>query len=106
MFIECPLTGREAVRVNLRIIGDKKGERQIFGRDLDLANQLGLMNQLLKGIEDEIIEKIFNPFFTTKNEGIGMGLAISSRLVEENGGRLEVNSEIGKGSSFSLYLPI
>jgi PAS domain S-box-containing protein len=59
-----------------------------------------------KGIEDEIIEKIFNPFFTTKNEGVGMGLAISSRLVEENGGRLEVNSEIGKGSSFSLYLPI
>ena len=59
-----------------------------------------------QGIEDEIIEKIFNPFFTTKNEGVGMGLAISSRLVEENGGRLEVNSEIGKGSSFSLYLPI
>ena len=59
-----------------------------------------------EGIEDEIIEKIFNPFFTTKNEGVGMGLAISSRLVEENGGRLEVNSEIGKGSSFSLYLPI
>jgi len=59
-----------------------------------------------EGIEDEIIEKIFNPFFTTKSEGVGMGLAISSRLVEENGGRLEVNSEIGKGSSFSLYLPI
>lgn len=58
------------------------------------------------GIEDEIIEKIFNPFFTTKNDGIGMGLAISSRLVEENGGRLEVDSEIGKGSSFLLYLPI
>jgi len=59
-----------------------------------------------EGIEDEIIEKIFNPFFTTKSEGVGMGLAISSRLVEENGGRLEVNSEIGKGSSFLLYLPI
>lgn len=59
-----------------------------------------------KGIEDEIIEKIFNPFFTTKTEGVGMGLAISSRLVEENGGRLEVHSELGKGSSFLLYLPI
>jgi len=59
-----------------------------------------------EGIEDEIIEKIFNPFFTTKNEGVGMGLAISSRLVEENGGRLEVNSELGKGSSFLLFLPI
>ncbi len=59
-----------------------------------------------KGIKDEIIEKIFNPFFTTKNEGIGMGLAISSRLVEENGGRLEVKSEIKKGANFLLYLPI
>ena len=59
-----------------------------------------------EGIEDEIIEKIFNPFFTTKSEGVGMGLAISSRLVEENGGRLEVNSELGKGSSFLLFLPI
>ena len=59
-----------------------------------------------KGIKDEIIEKIFNPFFTTKNEGIGMGLAISSRLVEENGGRLEVKSEIREGANFLLYLPI
>lgn len=59
-----------------------------------------------KGIEDAILEKIFNPFFTTKNEGIGMGLAISSRLVEENGGRLEVKSEVKKGANFLLYLPI
>lgn len=59
-----------------------------------------------KGIENEIIEKIFNPFFTTKSEGVGMGLAISSRLIEENGGRLEVKSEIGKGAKFLLYLPI
>lgn len=59
-----------------------------------------------KGIEDEILEKIFNPFFTTKSDGIGMGLAISSRLVEENGGRLEVTSEVKKGANFLLYLPI
>ena len=58
------------------------------------------------GIKDEIIEKIFNPFFTTKSEGVGMGLAISSRLVEENGGRLEVKSGIKKGANFLLYLPI
>jgi len=58
------------------------------------------------GIAQENIEKIFNPFFTTKNEGVGLGLSISSRLIEENGGRIEVNSELRKGTKFSIYLPM
>jgi PAS domain S-box-containing protein len=57
------------------------------------------------GIEKENMKKIFNPFFTTKSDGVGLGLSISSRLVEENGGRIEVASEAGKGSRFSVYLP-
>jgi PAS domain S-box-containing protein len=57
------------------------------------------------GIEKENIKKIFNPFFTTKSEGVGLGLSISSRLLEENGGRIEVESQAGKGSCFYIYLP-
>jgi len=57
------------------------------------------------GIESENLEKIFNPFFTTKSDGVGLGLSISSRLVEENGGKLELHSKVGKGTCFSLYLP-
>ncbi len=58
------------------------------------------------GIAQDEIEKIFNPFYTTKPEGVGLGLSISNRLLEENGGKIEVSSEQGKGSTFKIYLPI
>jgi PAS domain S-box-containing protein len=57
------------------------------------------------GIAEENIEKIFNPFFTTKSDGVGLGLSITSRLVEENGGHLQVKSKPGEGSTFILLLP-
>lgn len=58
------------------------------------------------GIPPENLEKIFEPLFTTKRKGIGLGLAITKRLVEQNGGAIEVRSEVGKGSSFTVRLPI
>jgi PAS domain S-box-containing protein len=58
------------------------------------------------GIPDERLEKIFNPFFTTKSDGVGLGLSISSRLLEENGGKIELESEEGRGTTFKIYLPI
>ena len=58
------------------------------------------------GIPPENMEKLFEPLFTTKATGIGLGLAVSQKLVEANGGRIEVTSEPGKGSTFTLYLPI
>ncbi len=58
-----------------------------------------------RGIDEGNIEKIFNPFFTTKSDGVGLGLSISSRLVEENGGHLTVSSEPGQGSIFAIHLP-
>ena len=58
------------------------------------------------GISPENMKKLFEPLFTTRSRGIGVGLAVSRKLVEANGGRIEVESEPGKGSSFSVYLPI
>jgi len=58
------------------------------------------------GIPPENMEKIFEPLFTTKAKGIGLGLAVSQKLVEANSGRLEVQSEAGKGSTFTVYLPM
>ncbi len=58
------------------------------------------------GIPEQNLEKIFNPFFTTKSSGIGLGLSISNRLMQENGGKIEVTSTINKGSTFSLFFPI
>ena len=58
------------------------------------------------GIPPENIKKLFEPLFTTKTKGIGLGLAVSWKLAEANGGRIEVQGEPGKGSTFTLVLPI
>ncbi len=60
------------------------------------------------GIPQEDQEKVFEPFFTTKRpgEGTGLGLAICARLLEEHGGTVEVQSEPGKGSVFTVTLPV
>jgi signal transduction histidine kinase len=59
------------------------------------------------GITPENMEKLFTPFFTTKEEvkGVGLGLAVSYGIIERHGGRIEVQSEAGKGSTFTVVLP-
>jgi PAS domain S-box-containing protein len=58
------------------------------------------------GIAPENMKKLFEPLFTTKTRGIGLGLAVSKKLIEANGGRIEVESELGRGSTFTIYLPV
>jgi signal transduction histidine kinase len=58
------------------------------------------------GIPGEYIEDIFNPFFTTKSTGSGLGLSISNQIIQEHRGYIDVESQLGKGSSFFINLPV
>jgi two-component system NtrC family sensor kinase len=57
------------------------------------------------GIPEDIADKLYNPFFTTKPEGTGMGLSISRKIAEGHGGRIYHRSTRGKGTSFIIELP-
>ena len=61
-----------------------------------------------KGIPEEIVGRIFDPFFTTKalGKGTGLGLSLAYGIVQKHNGRIEVTSEVGKGSTFRVTLPV
>lgn len=87
----------------LRVLDKEKEKLNVSDNDLNYV--LVEISDTGSGISKENIGKIFNPFFTTKADGIGLGLSICSRLMEENGGKIDVVSEIDKGTTFILALP-
>jgi two-component system sensor histidine kinase AtoS len=92
--------GTLIVNTSKKIIKNGKGESSVKEMVVVSVEDNGV------GIDKKNLEKIFNPFFTTKSNGVGLGLSISSRLIEENGGKLEVKSELGHGTVFNIFLPI
>ena len=60
------------------------------------------------GISPENLKRIFDPFFTTKpvGKGTGLGLSLSNSIVQKHGGRIELRSELGKGTVFRVVLPM
>src|SRR6185312_15130629 len=58
------------------------------------------------GIPEHLLKTVCEPFFTTREEGTGLGLAIAKRYVEQNGGRLEIASRPGEGTTVRLRLPV
>ncbi|MBI4682911.1 MAG: hypothetical protein HY757_07410, partial [Nitrospirae bacterium] len=59
-----------------------------------------------EGITEDDISKIFDPFVTTKEMGIGLGLAISKRIIEDHQGKINVKSKVSKGTTFTVTLPV
>jgi signal transduction histidine kinase len=57
------------------------------------------------GIPPDKLKRIFLPFFTTKDKGVGMGLALAHKIVASHGGRIEVQSVEGKGTTFTVIMP-
>ena len=58
------------------------------------------------GIPESILPKLFAPLVTTKAKGMGMSLAICKRIIESHGGKIAVESTVGKGTTFTISLPI
>lgn len=58
------------------------------------------------GVPEELIDKIFEPFFSTKKEGLGIGLPLAKKVIEEHGGTIEFSSKLGKGSEVKIYIPV
>ncbi|HHW20110.1 MAG TPA: HAMP domain-containing protein [Thermodesulfovibrio thiophilus] len=81
-------------------------------KNLFIKTELSEDNLLIKisdtgsGVPEEYIDKIFEPFFSTKKGGLGLGLSLSKRVIEEHGGKIEFSSRQGNGSEVKIYIPI
>ncbi|MFZ0391611.1 MAG: ATP-binding protein, partial [Calditrichia bacterium] len=91
------------MRRKLKLLDDER-ERMKSGND-DFSYVIIKISDNGKGIPAETQPKVFNPFFTTKTDGLGLGLSICSRLIEENSGKIDFASQQGKGTTFVLALP-
>ena len=109
----------------LTIQGDAKQLRQVFwnllnnasqsmgdGGDVEIHGQrLGpevsiVIKDYGVGIESNDLQRIFDPFYSTKDAGTGLGLALVQRIVEDHGGRVLVDSVLGEGTNVSVILPV
>src|SRR5260370_32972118 len=88
-------------------IGDVRGEVCIKTR-CEQQTAMASITDTGKGIPGEHLNKIFDPFFTTKpvGDGTGLGLSISHGIVVRHGGTLSVDSLLGRGSTFTVSLPV
>lgn len=59
-----------------------------------------------EGMSEEVVSKIFTPFFSTKEQGLGLGLYIAHNIIDAHGGRIKVRSELGAGTVITLFLPV
>ena len=74
-------------------------------RIIDAAVEVSVIDRG-SGVDGNNLKNIFNPFFTTKSDGVGLGLAIVSKIVDEHGGRITVDSTPKEGSVFHVFLPV
>ena len=81
------------------------GELRITSRGEEGFIKVGFTDTGI-GISEENLRRLFEPFFTTKVKGIGLGLTVSKRMIEGHRGRIDVKSKTGKGTTFTIILPV
>jgi len=87
-------------------IGKTYSEADFFGHRTEKRETVIEVEDNGCGIKEEDIDRVFDPFFTTRPTGTGLGLSITKRIIEEHGGKIEVESVWGKGAKFKIYLPL
>ncbi len=87
------------------IEGPGRVEVAVFAHE-DSDDAVFTVSDTGRGIPAEHLPNIFRPFYTTKGDGTGLGLSLAKRIIEEHHGRIEVESKLGKGTTFSISLPV
>lgn len=98
VFLNLLLNAVEAVGSSGKIVMEIK-----YRRDEELIEII--CSDSGRGIAPEHIDKVFNPFFTTRHEAVGLGLFVTKQIVHRNGGSIRVESHAGEGSMFIIQLP-
>jgi len=96
------------VRNSIDAIGDLPPERRSITVDVRIVDEMAEFRVVDHGdgVPADVLEKMFNPFFTTKPQGTGLGLAISRSIVEAHKGRLRHEETPGGGATFYFTLPL
>jgi two-component system, sporulation sensor kinase E len=111
---QLPLVPLDATQIQQVLLNLIKNAMQAMTKDGTLTLQTGegtdgvwlTVADTGGGIPQEIVNRIFEPFYTTKKKGSGLGLMIVQRIVRAHGGRIELESQVGRGTSFRIWLPL
>lgn len=111
---QLPATPIDAVQIQQVLMNLFKNAMQAMTKGGTLTVQTGETSEEVwvavtdtgGGIPQEQINRIFEPFYTTKKKGTGLGLMLVQRIVRAHGGRIEVESQVGRGTTFRIWLPL
>lgn len=111
---QLPATPIDPTQTQQALVNLVKNAMQAMTRDGTLTLQTGANDEAVwvsvadtgGGIPQEQINRIFEPFYTTKKKGTGLGLMIVQRIVRAHNGRIELDSHVGRGTTFRLWLPL
>ncbi len=92
------IQGAGAVTLRARTAAQALGGRMAETIEIEVADTG-------KGMPPEVVRRLFDPFFTTRENGTGLGLPIAARIVEQHGGVMEYDTRVGRGTTFRLVLP-
>jgi PAS domain S-box-containing protein len=111
---QLPLTPIDSTQIQQVLVNLIKNAMQAMTKDGVLSIQTGEGSEAVwvsvadtgGGIPEEKLNRIFEPFYTTKKKGTGLGLMIVQRIVRAHGGHIEVESQVGRGTTFRIWLPL